>query len=57
LDGVQARRPKMSNYNNGNVPYELFIRHNTIITNLIYEPFMNQIIHLSINQFQRSYAT
>jgi len=39
LDGVQARRSKMSNYNNGNVPYELLIRHNSIITNLgIYEP-------------------
>jgi len=39
LDGVQAQRPKMSNYNNGNVSYELLIRHNSIITNLgIYEP-------------------
>jgi len=50
LDGVQARSLKMSNYNNGNVPFELLIRHNTLITNLdIYEPNTSPI-----NQFQWS---
>jgi len=34
LDGVQARLPKISTFNNGNVSYELLIRTNTIITNL-----------------------
>ena len=34
MDGVQARPPKNSKYNNGNVPFELLIQHNTIITNL-----------------------
>jgi len=27
MDGVQARKPKMTNYNQGNVAYELLIRH------------------------------
>jgi len=26
--------PKINNYNNGNVPYELLIRKNTVITTL-----------------------
>ncbi|XP_036144312.1 uncharacterized protein LOC118646119 [Monomorium pharaonis] len=34
LDGVQARPPKAIQFNNGNVPYELQIRSNTIISNL-----------------------
>ncbi|XP_029171953.1 uncharacterized protein LOC114941216 isoform X1 [Nylanderia fulva] len=34
LDGVQARTPKISRYNNGNVPYELQIQSNTTISNL-----------------------
>ncbi|XP_024877221.1 uncharacterized protein LOC112458045 isoform X2 [Temnothorax curvispinosus] len=34
LDGVQARPPKASQFNNGNVPYELQIRSNTIVSNL-----------------------
>lgn len=34
LDGVQARMPKLSNFNNGNDPYELLIRNNTVISNL-----------------------
>ncbi|XP_029167408.1 uncharacterized protein LOC114945156 [Nylanderia fulva] len=33
LDGVQARTPKISRYNNGNVPYELQIQSNTTIFN------------------------
>lgn len=39
MDGVQARIPKMANFNHGNLPYELLIRSNTIISNLgKYEP-------------------
>ena len=34
LDGVQARTPKIKHFNNGNVPYELLIRSNTIVSNL-----------------------
>lgn len=34
MDGVQARIPKIANFNNGNVPYELLIRNNTVISNL-----------------------
>lgn len=34
MDGVQARIPKIVNFNNGNVQYELLIRNNTIISNL-----------------------
>lgn len=32
LDGVQARIPKIASYNNGNVPFELHVRGNTILT-------------------------
>lgn len=36
--------PKISTYNNGNVPYELLIRKNTIITTLgKYHPKFEQI--------------
>ncbi|XP_071574402.1 uncharacterized protein [Temnothorax nylanderi] len=34
LDGVQARPPKRSNFNNGYVPFELQIRSNIVITSL-----------------------
>jgi len=34
LDGVQAREPKQKQYNNGNVPFELQIQSNTIISTL-----------------------
>lgn len=34
MDGVQARTPKIARFNNGNVPYELQIQNNTIISNL-----------------------
>ncbi|XP_070171020.1 uncharacterized protein [Polyergus mexicanus] len=34
LDGVQARTPKITNFNNGDVSYELLIRNNTVVTNL-----------------------
>lgn len=38
--------PKNSQYNNGNVQYELLIRSNTIISNLgIYEPSETNIIN------------
>ncbi|KAL0098957.1 hypothetical protein PUN28_020900 [Cardiocondyla obscurior] len=44
LDGVQARVPKIAAFNNGNVPFELLIRSNSIITNLgKYEPTTNFI--------------
>lgn len=32
MDGVQSRTPKVAAYNNGNVPFELHIRSNSIIT-------------------------
>ncbi|XP_071577714.1 uncharacterized protein [Temnothorax nylanderi] len=32
LDGVQARTPKVAMYNNGNVPFELHVRGNTVLT-------------------------
>jgi len=36
--------PKINNYNNGNVPYELLIRRNTVITTLgKYHPKLEQI--------------
>jgi len=39
LDGVQARNPKNIKFNNGNVPYELLIQPNTLISILgKYEP-------------------
>ncbi|KAL6418637.1 hypothetical protein ACFW04_011925 [Cataglyphis niger] len=34
LDSVQTRTPKIARFNNGNVPYELQVRSNTIISNL-----------------------
>ncbi|XP_071643365.1 uncharacterized protein [Temnothorax longispinosus] len=34
LDGVQARPPKSTQLNNGNVPYVLQIRSNTIVSSL-----------------------
>ncbi|XP_024871876.1 uncharacterized protein LOC112454612 [Temnothorax curvispinosus] len=34
LDGVQARPPKAIQFNNGNVPYELQVRSNTIVKSL-----------------------
>ncbi|XP_025265607.1 uncharacterized protein LOC112638324 [Camponotus floridanus] len=34
LDGTQARPPKIPQFNNGNMPYELLIKSNTIISNL-----------------------
>ncbi|XP_039311975.1 uncharacterized protein LOC120359231 [Solenopsis invicta] len=34
LDGAQARTPKISHFNNGNVPYELLIQPNTILCTL-----------------------
>lgn len=34
MDGVQARNPKIAHFNNGNVPYELQIKTNTVINNL-----------------------
>lgn len=34
MDGVQARPPKLANFNNGNVGYELLIRPNSVIENL-----------------------
>lgn len=34
MDGVLARMPKNNSYNNGNVPFELLIRRNTIINKL-----------------------
>ncbi|XP_026828252.1 uncharacterized protein LOC113562612, partial [Ooceraea biroi] len=47
LDGVQARIPKISNFINGNVQYDLLIRSNTVISNLgDYEP--NQILSTPI---------
>jgi len=39
LDGVQVRPPKMARFNNGNMPYELLIKSNTIVSNLgIFDP-------------------
>lgn len=39
VDGVQARMPKNSYFNNGNVQYELLIQPTTTISNLgYYEP-------------------
>jgi len=36
---VQARTPKVTKFNNGNVPFELHIKSNTIVSNLgRYEP-------------------
>jgi len=36
--------PKINNYNNGNVPFELLIRRNTVITTLgKYRPKLEQI--------------
>lgn len=32
MDGVQARTPKLAHFNNGNVPFELLIKDNTIIS-------------------------
>jgi len=34
LDGVQARTPKFTQFNNGNMPYELQLRSSTIINTL-----------------------
>lgn len=34
LDGTQARPPKIAQFNNGNMPYELLIKSNTTISNL-----------------------
>lgn len=31
---MQSRIPKIANFNNGNVPYELQLRSNTVICNL-----------------------
>jgi len=53
LDGVQARILKISNFNNGNVPYELLIRSNTIISNLgKYEPslMLNKPIPVKLSE-------
>lgn len=37
--GAQARRPKNTQFNKGNVHFELLIRNNTVISNLgRYEP-------------------
>ncbi|XP_036141279.1 uncharacterized protein LOC118645060 [Monomorium pharaonis] len=42
LDGVQARSSKVASFNNGNTPFELLIRKNTIVSNLgKYEPTSN----------------
>lgn len=36
---MQARTPKVTKFNNGNVPFELHIKSNTIVTDLgRYEP-------------------
>lgn len=34
MDGVQARTPKLAQFNHGNVSFELLIKSNTIISNL-----------------------
>jgi len=34
LDGVQARAPKIAHFNGGNVPFELQIQNNTLVSNL-----------------------
>ncbi|XP_036138393.1 uncharacterized protein LOC105832794 [Monomorium pharaonis] len=34
LDGVQVTIPELPTYNDGNVPYQLIIRENTVVTNL-----------------------
>ncbi|XP_026829641.1 uncharacterized protein LOC113562967 [Ooceraea biroi] len=47
LDGVQTRVPKISTFNNGNMPYELLIRTNTVLSHLgDYEP--SQIVNTPI---------
>lgn len=53
MDGIQARIPKMSNFNNGNLSYELLIRSNTIISNLgQYEPSqtIKEAIPIKLNE-------
>jgi len=34
IDGAKARRPKVTDFNHGTLPYELIIYSNTIINNL-----------------------
>jgi len=34
LDGAQTRPPKIAQFNNGNMPYELLIKSNSTISNL-----------------------
>ncbi|KAL0116342.1 hypothetical protein PUN28_009736 [Cardiocondyla obscurior] len=42
LDGVQARVPKITSFNNGNAPFELLIRSNSKVNNFgKYEPISN----------------
>lgn len=39
LDGVQARPPKLPQFNKGNVRFELLIKETTVVSTLgIYEP-------------------
>lgn len=39
MNGVQVRPPKMAQFNNGNMPYKLLIKSNTIISNMkIFDP-------------------
>jgi len=50
---VQARIPKISIFNNGNLPYELLIRSSTVISNLgKYEPspIIKQAIQIKLNE-------
>ncbi|XP_011858676.1 PREDICTED: uncharacterized protein LOC105556203 isoform X2 [Vollenhovia emeryi] len=50
LDGVQARLPKMTNFNNGNVRFELLIRNNTRISNLgSYQMNLMETTPISVN--------
>lgn len=34
IDGAKAKKPKISDFNHGTLPYELIIRSNTIVNNL-----------------------